>query len=302
MKPKPGYWWRAQDSCVDNAKLILLNDKAHRNWFNLNCLASANGGVLPDIATIAIKLRMTKARAAAAVAELVAARLYDKLEDGMFVPHDWNEWQFKSDAKDPTGASRAQKYRDAHRYASRDASRVTTVTQKRPENRVQKDDDGDEASARPSAGNLVTPEAIQLTDKLLKAAGHDPAFYPPGWGTAAMRVQAWLNEGWLPEIIFAVVKSAAARKAGAPASSVTYFERAIAEEVAKQARPLPTVTVQPGETFNVQTTVGRGRESLSDVARRQAAAGITFGPRPTGMPADTGDAEGRPVVRLLSEG
>jgi hypothetical protein len=79
---KPGPWWRAQNSCVDHAKLIKLSDKAHRNWFNLVCVASAHAGVLPDIATIAIKLRMTEARCAAAIAELVAARLFDQREDG----------------------------------------------------------------------------------------------------------------------------------------------------------------------------------------------------------------------------
>jgi hypothetical protein len=108
---KPGPWWRAQNSCVDHAKLIKLSDKAHRNWFNLVCLSSAHAGVLPDIATIAIKLRMTEARCAAAIAELVAARLFDKREDGFFSPHDWNEFQYKHDANDPTNARRQAEHR-----------------------------------------------------------------------------------------------------------------------------------------------------------------------------------------------
>jgi hypothetical protein len=108
---KPGPWWRAQNSCVDHAKLIKLSDKAHRNWFNLVCVASAHGGVLPDIGTLAIKLRMTEARCAAAVAELVAARLFDRREDGSFAPHDWNEFQYKHDANDPTNARRQAEHR-----------------------------------------------------------------------------------------------------------------------------------------------------------------------------------------------
>jgi hypothetical protein len=68
---KPGRWWRAQNACVDNAKLIKLNDRAHRNWFNLSCVANEHGGVLPDIGTVAIKLRLSEARAAAAIAEMV---------------------------------------------------------------------------------------------------------------------------------------------------------------------------------------------------------------------------------------
>ena len=148
MKPGPG--WRAQNSCVDHAKLIKLSDKAHRNWFNLVCVASAHGGVLPDIGTISIKLRMSEARCAAAIAELVTARLFDQREDGSFVPHDWSEFQFKSDATDPTNARRQVEHRkkkaaemrelkallDTSRNALRNGALrngVTDVTAKRPE-------------------------------------------------------------------------------------------------------------------------------------------------------------------------
>ena len=143
---KPGRWWRAQNSCVDNAKLIKLSDKAHRNWFNLNCVANDHGGVLPDLGTIAIKLRVSEARAAAAIAELVSKKLFDQREDGSFVPHDWNQWQYKTDESDPTNAERQKNFRKRQRdelaelKALRDKLRngplrnaVTTVTAKRPD-------------------------------------------------------------------------------------------------------------------------------------------------------------------------
>ena len=146
---KPGNWWRAQNNCVDSAKLIRLSDKAHRNWFNLNCVANAHGGVLPDLETVAIKLRVSEARAAAAIAELVTKRLFDKREDGSFVPHDWNEWQFKTDLADATNADRQKKFRrqraeefktlkalrDSNVTALRNGvnNGVTDVTAKRPE-------------------------------------------------------------------------------------------------------------------------------------------------------------------------
>src|SRR3954463_7810089 len=112
---KPGRWWRAQNACVDNAKLIKLNDRAHRNWFNLSCVANEHGGVLPDIGTVAIKLRLSEARAAAAIAEMVVHKLFDKREDGSFVPHDWNQWQYKTDEADPTNAERQKKLRAKRR-------------------------------------------------------------------------------------------------------------------------------------------------------------------------------------------
>lgn len=142
---KPGNWWRAQNNCVDSAKLILLNDRAHRNWFNLNCIANAHGGVLPSLETVAVKLRVSESRAAAAISELVSKRLFDQREDGTFVPHDWNEWQFKTDAADATNADRQKKFRKeraAERkelLALRDRAvtalrnGVTNVTAKRPE-------------------------------------------------------------------------------------------------------------------------------------------------------------------------
>lgn len=147
---KPGPWWRAQNSCVDNAKLIKLSDKAHRNWFGLVCVASDHGGILPDLGTISIKLRMSEARCAAAIAEMVAARLFDRLEDGTFVPHQWNEFQFKTDSSDPSNARRQAEHRKKKAAEMRELKAlrdnahsslrnmplrngVTDVTAKRPE-------------------------------------------------------------------------------------------------------------------------------------------------------------------------
>jgi hypothetical protein len=143
---KPGRWWRAQNSCVDSAKLILLSDKAHRNWFNLNCVANEHGGVLPSLAIIAVKLRISESRVAAAIAELVSKKLFDQREDGSFVPHDWNQWQYKTDEADPTNAERQREFRKRKRAemqqlkALRDHVRngalrngVTDVTAKRPD-------------------------------------------------------------------------------------------------------------------------------------------------------------------------
>ncbi len=48
-------WWRAYDEAVDDPKLIMLGDKTHRAWFNLMCVASLNGGVLPDIKVVAAR-------------------------------------------------------------------------------------------------------------------------------------------------------------------------------------------------------------------------------------------------------
>jgi alkylhydroperoxidase family enzyme len=143
---KPGRWWRAQNASVDNPKLIKLNDRAHRNWYNLNCVANEHGGVLPSLDIVAIKLRVSEARAAAAIVEMVTHRLFDRREDGTFVPHDWNQWQYKTDETDVTNADRQKRHRlkmkqeRAELAALRDRVRnaplrnaVTDVTAKRAE-------------------------------------------------------------------------------------------------------------------------------------------------------------------------
>jgi len=127
-------WWRAYDEAVDDPKLILLGDKAHRAWFNLMCVASLHEGVLPDIKIVAVKLRLPPQRAAAALAELVAAGLFDRREDGRFEPHNWNGRQYKSDVTDPTNATRQQRYRDRHRVTENTVTEGVTVTPPREQN------------------------------------------------------------------------------------------------------------------------------------------------------------------------
>jgi hypothetical protein len=138
-------WWRAYDEAVDDPKLIMLSDKAHRAWFNLMCVASAYKGTLPEIKVIAIKLRVTPQQASAVIAELVAAELIDRREDGKFEPHNWNGRQYRTDKLDSSNAIRQKRHREktrdemnelrALRNRGHKALRngVSNVTAKRPD-------------------------------------------------------------------------------------------------------------------------------------------------------------------------
>lgn len=108
-----GRWWRAYDESVDDPKLLLLSDRAHRGWYNLLCLASANGGTMPDMKVMAIKLRMSPAKVTALLSELKAAVLLDEV-DGKITPHNWNGRQYKSDVSTP----RVKRFRNAKRNVS----------------------------------------------------------------------------------------------------------------------------------------------------------------------------------------
>ena len=76
------HWWRAYNEAVDDPKLLLLSDRAHRAWFNLLCLASIGGGRLPDRKVIELKLRLSAAKTDAVLKELIAAGLLDVDEAG----------------------------------------------------------------------------------------------------------------------------------------------------------------------------------------------------------------------------
>ena len=107
------HWWRAYDECVDDPKLLLLSDKSHRAWFNLLCLASANGGTLPDMKVLVLKLRMKAPKIEAIIYELKGAVLLDETETGLR-PHNWNGRQYKSDVS----TERVKRFRNAKRNVS----------------------------------------------------------------------------------------------------------------------------------------------------------------------------------------
>lgn len=86
----------------------------HRAWYTLLCVASANGGQLPPVADIALRLRVKPEKIASWIAALVDGGLIDNV-DGIFKPHNWDRRQYKTDARDGTGAARQRKHREKQR-------------------------------------------------------------------------------------------------------------------------------------------------------------------------------------------
>lgn len=89
-------WWRAYDDALNNPKLQRLNAALFRSWFNLCCVASRNGGVLPPIEDLAFALRVTEPQASRTITELMEAGLVD-LAGERFEMHDWKDHQYQSD-------------------------------------------------------------------------------------------------------------------------------------------------------------------------------------------------------------
>jgi len=102
-------WWRAYDEAVDDPKLQTLPPATAWGWFNLMCLASANGGTLPTTEAIAFKLRISVGKAGALVTTLRERGLIDEHEDGTTRPHNWDGRQFKTDN---SSNERVKRYRE----------------------------------------------------------------------------------------------------------------------------------------------------------------------------------------------
>ena len=262
-------WWRAYDDAASDPKLGLLSDELHRAWFNLMCIASANDGEFPPIKQIAYTLRVKPERAAAIMAELHSAGLLDKTETG-FAPHNWNKRQYKADVTDPTASERMKRYRSNKRN-----DRNATVTQLRPETEAD------------------TETETESEKKETREAALDD-----GW-PSDFRVQfweAWPNKVGKPKAMNELERL---RRRGVPwlpiMDGLHRYKRTKPPD-----RPwLNPATFLHQERFNDQpaeVAIGKS-ESLASVAKRQADAGISFGPRPTGLRL----VEGRDDVRLLPE-
>lgn len=120
-------WWRAYDGAVDDPKLCLLSDRAHRGWFNLCCVASAHDGSLPAMPVLEVKLRLPRKRIEVILTELREHGLIDEIE-GVLRPHNWDRRQFKSDVTDPTNAKRQKRFRERHPVTEKTVTDTVTET------------------------------------------------------------------------------------------------------------------------------------------------------------------------------
>jgi hypothetical protein len=122
-------WFRMYDELLDDPKVQRLDPADFKAWVNLLCLASRNGGKLPAIEDIAFALRMDANGARTVVERLANATLIDRRNggaDGMhYVPHAWDERQYKSD----TSTERVKRFRQ----------RSKTVTETPPDTESETD-------------------------------------------------------------------------------------------------------------------------------------------------------------------
>lgn len=258
-------WFRFYDDAINDPKILKLPDASRWHWTALLCIASKNNGVLPATDDIALMLRVTNAKAAAIIAELVAAGLLDRTGDG-FAPHNWNGRQYKSDSS----AERMKRHRDKKRDVTSD---VTVTVQNRTESETEQKEDKIGEARAPSR---LTEGSKALASSLWKALGYPSALsIPPELAGADWRAVEWERAGWTADLI-----EAEAKRIG-PGKPLVYYEKVFATSFAKRQAPLPVVEVKEAETVTV--THGRRIQeanSLPHAARRLSEQGISFGPRP----------------------
>lgn len=264
-------WWRAYDEAASDPKLGLLSDELHRAWFNLMCIASANDGAFPPLKQMAYTLRVKPERAAAILAELHTHGLLDKTDDG-FAPHNWNGRQYKTDSTDPTAAERMQRYRKNKRN-----DRNATVTPLRPETETETETEADTESEKKETREVALDDGWPENFRILF------------WGD-------WPNKVGKPKAMNELERL---RKRGVAWPTIFDGMHRYIRTKPPDRPWLNPATFLHQERFNDQPAeVASGKsESLANVARRQADAGISFGPRPTGLRiVESGDD-----VRLLPE-
>ena len=106
-------WFRSYADKLDNPKVQRLSDAHYRAWDGLLCVACKHDGLLPPLADIAFLLRRPQPATAKLIDALMRAGLLARTERGI-EPHDWNDWQYKSDVS----TDRVKRHRQRKRNVS----------------------------------------------------------------------------------------------------------------------------------------------------------------------------------------
>lgn len=267
-------WFRFYGESLNDPKVQRLPGETYKLWVNLLCIASQNDGVVKKGDDTAFQLRMMPEEAEEAIQALVKRGLLEDRGE-FYVPHNWDKRQYKSD----NSAERVAKHRTERVKRVCNVTEAVTVTPPEAETDTETKD---------------ADEALALSDRLLPLLGQDPKHPDPGFYEAPRTVRKWLNQGWPPPIIEASVREQIARKQGGPPSRMTYFEKGIADAIARHSAPLPQG--KPGNG-SAQAKSGNVVEAAANFRAKLAQfdAGFEDG-------AELRGAASAADVRLLSQG
>jgi hypothetical protein len=127
-----------------------------------------------------------------------------------------------------------------------------------------------DAPAREPAKSLITAEAFELADVLIRLQRLDPN--DPRSVGVPYTVQGWLTKGWRADLIQQAVEVVMARvwaRGGKAPKSLNFFKEAIAEAHAERSRPLPVSNRFASGSANGPPNGSRVKNAI-DVARELA--------------------------------
>lgn len=234
------HWWRAYDDAIDHPKLLRLSDADFRAWFTLQCIASANDGVLPPAADIAVRLREKPTKIATWLTSLVKAGLIDN-DAGVFRPHNWKTRQFKSDSS----TSRVKRFRNKERNVSGNVSE--TLHETAPEAEA----DSETEQSRADAGAPIDEDLKRKVAAL--QAGVSAHFVSRNLPIPNLdRCLLWLTQGYPTGTVLSAVETVLKR--GKAISTLDYFDGAIKDAHAKAPAPSPLVDSMAGWFLIIEGT------------------------------------------------
>lgn len=147
-------WFRMYAEALNDPKVQCLDGETFKSWINILCIASQNGGQLPDVSDVAFALRMDNNGAVTLLERLLNARLIDRVNGGKdgwhYAPHGWSKRQYKSD----TSTDRVKRFR----------KRSETVSETPPDTETDTDNtlSKDSGEGSPSTGKLMWDEALEF--------------------------------------------------------------------------------------------------------------------------------------------
>lgn len=118
-------WFRFYDDVLYDMKIQKLPLELFKAWVHILCLASKNGGEIPDTESVSYAFRATFEDTQKQIDSLIVCGLIDKVRGKLF-PHNWFKRQYKSDKS----TERVKRFRETQ------LKRFRNVTET-PQNRAE---------------------------------------------------------------------------------------------------------------------------------------------------------------------
>lgn len=117
-------WFRIYNTVRHDRKIRKLSDQAFRAWIMLLSLASEENGKIPeDFEDLSMELHLSVGKTREILQSLLSVGLIERLTEKGYIPHKWEERQFKSDTSTP----RVKRFRERHRNVSETAPETEQI-------------------------------------------------------------------------------------------------------------------------------------------------------------------------------